>query len=71
LRTIADNHGQAVVWRANPVRRDIKAYSAKEIAELEFLDVIKQQDIFRKRPCAEIVEEFRSVRRVEAAISLK
>ena len=38
-------------WRANSVRRDIKTYSAKEIADLEFLDVIKQNDIFRKKPC--------------------
>lgn len=71
LRTIADNHGQGVVWRANPVRRDIKTYSAKEIADLEFLDVIKQNDIFRKKPCAEIFEEFKSVRRLEAAVSSK
>jgi SAM-dependent methyltransferase len=71
LRTIADNHGQGVVWRSNSVRRDIKIYSAKEIADLQFLDIIKQHDIFRKRPCAEIVEEFKSVRRVEEAISSK
>jgi Methyltransferase domain len=71
LRTIADNHGQGVVWRANPVRRDVKTYSAQEIADLQFLDVVKQHDIFRKKPCAEIVEEFKSARRKEAAIPLK
>jgi hypothetical protein len=71
LRTIADNHGQGVVWRANPVRGDIKTYSAKEIANLQFLDVVKQHEIFRKRPCAEIVEEFKSVCRRGAVLSSK
>jgi hypothetical protein len=71
LRTIADNHGQGVVWRANPVRRDVNTYSAKEIAGLEFLDVVKKHDIFRKRPCAEIVEEFKSIRRLDTAIPSK
>ena len=66
LRTIADNHGQAVVWRANPVRRDFKTYSARDIADLEFVDVIRKNDIFRRKTSAEIVEEFKPASRLKA-----
>ena len=58
LRTTADNHGQAVLWRANPPRRNFRTYSAREIADLQFVNVVTEDHIFKRKACAEIVEEF-------------
>jgi hypothetical protein len=63
LRTIADNHGQAVVWRAARPRKRFAQYTAHDIARLEFLDVVKNPDVFRKQACAEIVQEFKQSHR--------
>ena len=62
LRTISDNHGQAVIWRASRPRKSFKTYSARNIADLEFLDVVIDKKIFNRKTCADIVAEFKSTR---------
>ncbi len=62
FRTTSDNHGQAVVWAAPHARTDFTRRTVKAIAELEFIDVIENRDIFRRRPHTEIVEEIRAGR---------
>lgn len=66
-RTITDNHGQTVVWRARQVRRSFKDVSVAEIGNLEFLDVISNPDIFEKAELVTILGELsRELAGVEA-----
>lgn len=60
LRTVADNHGQAVVWRGAKVSGSFKPYSIHEIAQLQFLDVVKDSDCFNRMPLAEIEKDLKA-----------
>lgn len=59
FRTISDNHGQAVVWRGAHAKTDFVALTVREIAQLDFIDVIKRPDSFRKAPYEDILNEVR------------
>jgi hypothetical protein len=61
FRTISDNHGQAVVWRAAHSRSDFNAFAVREIARLDFIDVIRRSEIFHKAPYEVILDEVRRV----------
>ncbi len=58
LRTIADNHGQAVVWRSPTIRATFQEATVKQIAETSFLDVITEGRQFHVAAFAEILDEF-------------
>ena len=60
LRTVNDNHGQAVVWRTPRAAADFQTYSIQEICSLEFLDVIKNQACFGMAALDKIVTEITS-----------
>jgi hypothetical protein len=60
-----------VVWRASQFRGDFKTYSVRDIADLEFFDVITKSDIFRRMATVEIVEEFKSASRLRAPASTR
>jgi hypothetical protein len=62
VRTVADNHGQAVVWRRPRANRAIPAYSVGEIAGMQFIDVVKQQPLLMRMKFADIAELIRSER---------
>ena len=62
LRTISDNHGQAVVWKAAYVRSGFHEYSILDLANLEFLDVVKRTAEYSKAPFADIVAELSTCR---------
>ena len=57
MRTTADNHGQAVLWRRPKASNAFRAFSALEIAHLQFSDVIKHPEIFHKMRFADIIDE--------------
>jgi hypothetical protein len=57
LRTISNNHGQAVVWRRPRAIDVFRSYTMAEIVRLEFLDVIKQSEVFYKSDFDAIFEE--------------
>ncbi len=59
IRTIADNHGQAVVWRGSRATADIFNLNIDDLARLQFIDVIKQLSVFRKAPFSEIISLIR------------
>lgn len=55
--TVADNHGQLVVWRQPRTVED--ARSLKGVAESEFDSVISREDDFNVMPMAEIIERLK------------
>jgi capsular polysaccharide biosynthesis protein len=57
-RTVANNHGQAVVWRER--RRSVRERQAREIAELSFEDFVLNQDVLQRRPLSRIVREIQA-----------
>lgn len=62
LRTIIDNHGQAVIWRGDKARSAFSTYSAEELSRLQFVDIVKQESIFRRMASSEILSEIRNRR---------
>lgn len=56
-RTVANNHGQSVVWRQR--RAEVTQRRAVDVAALTFEEMILQRDTFREAPYAEILEEVR------------
>jgi hypothetical protein len=56
-RTVADNHGQLIVWRGR--RPSVPERSVEAIARTTYEDVILQTEVFRLVPFAEIVTELR------------
>jgi Methyltransferase domain len=60
LRTVSDNHGQSVVWRRPRAAKKFRAYRMDEIVRLEFLDVIKQPEVFNKMEFDSIYKELAS-----------
>lgn len=57
-RTIADNHGQLVVWRQS--RADVVERSLREVAELSFEDFALEPDVLRLQPFREIMRELKN-----------
>lgn len=56
--TIADNHGQTVVWRSR--RSDMPHRSLREVAELSFEELILSHDHLRLAPHADILARLRA-----------
>jgi hypothetical protein len=69
LRTISNNHGQAVVWRRPRAMDVFRSYTMAEIVSLEFLDVIKQEDVFHKKDFDTIFDEIRCERKTAESSS--
>ncbi|MCB8878376.1 class I SAM-dependent methyltransferase [Acidisoma silvae] len=69
LRTVANNHGQSVVWRRPMARSDFHPYTVAEIAGLEFLDVIRTPEVFHKMDFDSIYDELAAERASVAASS--
>ena len=63
LRTISDNHGQAIVWAGSRASTAVTTFTLKTIADLQFLDVIEQEGFFYKKSFLEIREEITRERR--------
>ncbi|WP_205474588.1 class I SAM-dependent methyltransferase [Nocardioides sp. SYSU D00038] len=59
-RTVANNHGQAVVWRQP--RPSVTERSAREVAELPFERVVLDQQVLRLARFRDIVADFRAWR---------
>ena len=57
-RTIADNHGQTVVWRKR--RSDYPQRTLAQIADLSFEDMVLDEQVLQLRPYAEIRRELRA-----------
>lgn len=57
-RTIANNHGQAVVWRQR--RESVTERRAVDVSALTFEEMILQLDTLRELPFSEIIEEVRA-----------
>jgi hypothetical protein len=55
-RTIADNHGQIVMWRQVRPRREIIERTTAEIAAYDFSDTVLRREHFKFAPMAEIVD---------------
>lgn len=56
--TIADNHGQTVVWRSR--RSDVPERTLREVSELSFEDLVLQHDHLRLAPFADILTRLRA-----------
>lgn len=56
-RTIADNHGQTVLWRKP--RADVRQRPLGAVAGLSFEQMVVEQDVLHLRPWAEIRRELR------------
>lgn len=56
-RTIADNHGQTVLWRKP--RADVPQRTLGEVAALAFEDMVVDEDVLELRPWREIRRELR------------
>ncbi len=56
--TIADNHGQSVVWRSR--RADVPDRLLRDVAELSFEDLVLQHDHLRLAPFADILTTLRT-----------
>lgn len=64
-RTVAENHGQLVVWRS---RREAVAHRrAEDVARLPYERVALDEDVFAFTPYAEILDEVRGAVRQPAA----
>lgn len=57
LRTVSDNHGQAVIWRTKLPRATLPEIRLAEIASWSFLDVVRQRGVFEVRGLESIVRE--------------
>lgn len=56
-RTIADNHGQTVLWRKP--RTDYPRRSLRQVADLTFEQMVVERDVLQLRPWREIRRELR------------
>lgn len=56
-RTIADNHGQTVIWRKR--RADVPQRTLREVADLTFEQMVVDEDVLQLRPWAQIRRELR------------
>ena len=57
LRTVSDNHGQAVVWRAGRARDIFKRYTLDELSRMSFIEMLKDRGPFHFGTLQAIVEE--------------
>ena len=60
LRTIADNHGQAVVWRAKRPREQIAKFDSEQLSRLQYVDIVRNINIFRLTHSSDIYQELAS-----------
>ena len=57
LRTISDNHGQAVVWKSTTPRHGIRQFDIAQLAQLQYLDIVRNLDIFNITHSTDILSE--------------
>jgi Methyltransferase domain len=57
LRTVSDNHGQAIVWKGKKARALFEVFDMRKIADLQFQDVIEREGVFHKLTLEEIYSE--------------
>jgi hypothetical protein len=58
LKTINNNHGQAIVWRARRASPAIADFTPGKIDRLEFVDITKHGSIFDFASHGQILQEF-------------
>ena len=57
-RTVAENHGQAVVWRRR--RAAVPERRLSDVGAMSFDDFIQARSVLQKTPYAEILAEVRA-----------
>jgi hypothetical protein len=63
IKTINNNHGQAIVWRAHRASPAITDFTPGKIDQLEFVDITKHSYIFDFASHSQILQEFINQRR--------
>lgn len=58
-RTIANNHGQTVLWRTRRAAGSYPQRTLREIADLDFEQMVIDEDVLQLRPFGEIRRELR------------
>lgn len=53
--TVAENHGQTILWRRGRPTAELVSRSMAEISGLQYLDVMIDKSVFNIRPFAEII----------------
>ena len=62
LRTISDNHGQAVIWRRSLAQDPLHILDTSDPFNLTFLDVVRRPEVFAFGTHAEILLEYQQGR---------
>ncbi len=65
FRTLMENHGQAVVWRATKVRSDLPARTVREVANMQFIDFVKQSAALRLATMPQVVQDLTETSRFD------
>ena len=60
--TIAENHGQLVMWRQN--RRAVPERTVEAVGRMDLVSMFRTYDGFNRKPLAEIVQDYRTARRL-------
>ncbi len=58
--TIAENHGQLVMWRQN--RRAVPERTVEAVGRMDLVSMFRTYDGFNRKPLAEIVQDYRAAR---------
>lgn len=58
--TIAENHGQLVMWRQN--RREVPERTVEAVGRMDLVSMFRSYDGFNRKPLADIVQDYRVAR---------
>jgi len=58
--TIAENHGQLVMWRGN--RRTTPNRTVEAVSRMDLVSMFREYDGFNRKPLSEILSDYRMAR---------